>query len=73
MLTWSQTEKNLRAAGCSEQSIASSRLAHLKRCRRAAVEAKQKTLEEAYERYRRANLLDYFEQLEDEQAEGLAV
>lgn len=73
MLTWSEIERNLRAAGCGEQSIARSREAHLRRCRRAAVEAKQKQLEAEYDEHRRARLLDYFERLEDERAERFAV
>lgn len=73
MLTWSQIEKNLRAAGCSEQSIARSRESHLKQCRIAAVHARQKQREEEYERYRRSNLLDYFEELADRQAAHFGV
>lgn len=73
MLTWDQIEKNLRATGCSEQSLARHREAHLKRCRAAAVHAKQKQLEDEYERYRRAHLLDYFEELSDQQAARFGV
>jgi hypothetical protein len=68
MLTWNQIEKNLRATGCGEQSLARHREAHLKRCRAAAVHARQKQREEEYEQHRRAHLADYFEQLADEQA-----
>lgn len=67
MLTWRQIEQNLRAAGCSELTIANHRQAHVKRCRLAAVQAKQKRLEDEYEQYRRTRLLDYFEELADRQ------
>jgi hypothetical protein len=73
MLTWNQIERNLRAAGCSEQNIARHREAHVKRCRVAAIHARQKQREEEYERYRRANLLDYFEELADHQAAHFGV
>jgi hypothetical protein len=70
MLTCEQIEQKQRAAGYSEQSIAEAR--H-RRERLAARQAKQKQLEDEYERHRRTHSLDYFEELADEQAARLGV